>query len=114
MSIFSKIIGDSNEKEIKKINSLVEKINQFESKFESFSDSDFKKKTEEFKTRLKKETLDDILPEAFALVREASKRTLDQRHYSVQMIGAITLHKGKIAEMKTGEGKLWQLLPLFI
>ncbi|MBU1137086.1 preprotein translocase subunit SecA, partial [Patescibacteria group bacterium] len=116
MSIFNKILGDANEKELKKMKSLVEKINQLESKFESFSNEQFQEKTAEFKKRLspsagEKETLDDILPEAFTLVREAAKRTLGQRHFDVQMIGAIALHQGKIAEMKTGEGKTLAATP---
>ncbi len=85
---------------------VVEKINSLESSFEKFTDDDLKNKTQEFKERLKKgETLDDILPEAFALVREAAKRTLNQRHYDVQLLGGIGLHKGMVVEMMTGEGK---------
>lgn len=106
MSIFSKIFGDANEKNLKNIEPLIKLINEFESKFVSISDEQFKDKTAEFKKRLKKgEILDDLLPEAFALVREASKRTLGQRHFDVQLIGGIVLHQGQIAEMKTGEGK---------
>jgi len=110
MSIITKIFGDANEKYLKKIQSLVDKINSLEKEFEgpAFSPerAGLRKKTIEFKERLGKgETLDDILPEAFALVREAAKRTLGQRHFDVQLIGGIVLHQGKIAEMKTGEGK---------
>ena len=106
MSIIRKIFGDANEKYLKKLESLLHKINSLEPEFEKFSDAQLKEKTKEFKERLEKgESLDDILPEAFALVREASKRTLNQRHYDVQIIGGIVLHQGKIAEMKTGEGK---------
>ena len=98
-----KLFGDPNVKYLKKIQPIVDKINGLEKEFESFSD--LKVKTKELKKRLEKESLDDILPEAFALVREASKRTLDQRHYDVQLIGGIVLHQGMIAEMRTGEGK---------
>jgi len=106
MSILTKFLGDANEREIKKIMPLVEGINKLEPEFKRFSDEQFKDKTKEFKERLKKgESLDDILVEAFALVREAGKRVLGQRHYDVQLIGGIVLHQGKITEMKTGEGK---------
>jgi len=103
MSMFKKFFGDANEKYLKGLNPIIEKINSID--FSGLSDDDFKTKTKEFKERIKKETLDDILPEAFALVREAGKRTLNQRHYDVQLMSGITLHQGKIAEMKTGEGK---------
>ncbi len=97
---------DDNEKEIKKLEKNVELINALESEFAQLKDEDFPKKTEEFRARLEgRETLDDILPEAFALVREASKRTLKMRHFDVQLIGGMVLHSGRIAEMKTGEGK---------
>ncbi len=116
MSIIRKIFGDANEKYLKKIEPLLHKINSLESKFEKFSDVQLKEKTNEFKQRLRKgKKLDDILPEAFALVREASKRTLNQRHFDVQLIGGIVLHQGKIAEMKTGEGKtLAATLPVYL
>ena len=117
MSIITKIFGDANEKYLKKIQPLVEKINSLELEFESFSDERLKEKTGELKEKLKKgeETLDDILPEAFASVREAAKRTLKQRHFDVQLIGGIVLHQGKIAEMKTGEGKtLAATLPFYL
>ncbi len=105
MSILRKIFGDANEKYLKNLQPLIEKINSLEPELEKLSDEQLKAKTNEFRQRLEKETLDDILPEAFALVREASKRTLKQRHYDVQLIGGIVLHQGRIAEMKTGEGK---------
>ena len=109
MSFLTKIFGDANEKYLKKLQPLVEKINKLEPEFENFSNERLKEKTSEFKERLKAGSgegcLDDILPEAFALVREGSKRTLGQRHFDVQLIGGIVLHQGKIAEMKTGEGK---------
>jgi preprotein translocase subunit SecA len=116
MSILTKIFGDPNERYLKKIRPLVEKINSLEKDFEKIPDEKLKEKTFEFKERLKKgETLDDILPEAFALVREAAKRTLGQRHFDVQIMGAIALHQGKIAEMKTGEGKtLTATMPLYL
>jgi len=116
MSIFTKIFGDPNEKYLKKLQPLVERINSLESSFEKFSNEKLKEKTQEFKERLRKgETLDDLLPEAFALVREAAKRTLGQRHFDVQLMGGIVLHQGKIAEMKTGEGKtLAATLPLYL
>ena len=116
MSILNKIFGDANEKYIKSLQPTIEKINSLEKEFESFSNEQLKEKTDKFKERLiKGETLDDILPEAFALVREAAKRTLKQRHFDVQLIGGIVLHQGKIAEMKTGEGKtLAATLPLYL
>jgi preprotein translocase subunit SecA len=97
---------DTNERELKKIRPIIEKVNQLESEFENIKDKDIKAKTQELKLRLEKgETLDDVLPEAFALVREASKRTLGLRHYDVQLIAAVALHQGMVAEQKTGEGK---------
>ncbi|MFH1781669.1 MAG: preprotein translocase subunit SecA [Patescibacteria group bacterium] len=116
MAILSKILGDANQKALKKIQPIVDQINDFEKSIQSLSDEDLKAKTQEFKERLKKgETEDDILPEAFAVVREAAKRTLGQRHYDVQLIGGIVLHRGQIAEMKTGEGKtLSATLPVYL
>ncbi len=103
---FSKIFGDANEKYLKSIQPIVAQINNLESKFEGFSNEELKEQTGRFRERLKKgESLDDILPEAFAAARESAKRTLNQRHFDVQLIGGIVLHQGKIAEMKTGEGK---------
>lgn len=98
--------GNRNERVIKTLQPIVEKINSFEPEFQALSDEQLRAKTSEFKSRLKNgETLDDILPEAFAAVREASRRTIKLRHFDVQMIGGMVLHQGKIAEMKTGEGK---------
>jgi len=116
MSILTRIFGDAQEKHLKKLRPIVEKINSFEPEIEKLSDAQLKEKTEEFKQRLRKgESLDDLLPEAFALVREAAKRTLGQRHFDVQLIGGIVLHQRKIAEMKTGEGKtLAATLPLYL
>jgi preprotein translocase subunit SecA len=109
--IFSKLF-DSNEKEINKLKPLVEEINSFEEKFKKLKDKDFPKKTEEFKERIASgESLDLLLPEVFALVREASKRSIGQRHYDVQLMAAITLASGKIAEQKTGEGKTLSSIP---
>lgn len=105
-SLARKIFGSANDRYVRKQYKTVEKINSFEPSVAPLSDEQLRAKTEEFRNRLKNgETLDDILPEAFAVVREAAKRTLGQRHYDVQLIGGIVLHKGQIAEMKTGEGK---------
>ncbi len=116
MSILTKIFGDPNDKYLKNIKPTVEKINSLEKEVKDFSEEEFKEKTEEFKQRLsKEESLEDILPEAYALVREAGKRTLSQRHYDVQVMGAIALHNGDVAEMKTGEGKtLTATMPLYL
>ena len=107
---------DSNEKELKRLQSTVDSINSLEPEFEKLGDSQLRAKTEEFRKRLQEgNTLDDLLPEAFAAVREAAKRNLGQRHFDVQLIGGIVLHQGKIAEMKTGEGKtLVATLPLYL
>ena len=106
MSLLTKIFGDPNEREIKKLSVLNEKINNLEREFEKIDKNNWPKKTAELKKRLKeREDLDDILAEAFALVREAGKKTLGQRHFDVQLMGGVVLHQGKIAEMKTGEGK---------
>jgi len=100
------LFGSANDRFVKKQFKTVEKINALEPDFIKLSDTELKAKTDEFRARLKNgETLDDLLPEAFAAVREAAKRTLGQRHYDVQLVGGIVLHKGMIAEMKTGEGK---------
>ncbi|WP_338935840.1 preprotein translocase subunit SecA [Fusobacterium polymorphum] len=105
-SLLKKIFGTKNDREIKALTKEVEKINALESEYEKLSDEELKNKTNIFKERLKNgETLDDILVEAFATVREASKRVLGLRHYDVQLIGGMVLHQGKITEMKTGEGK---------
>jgi preprotein translocase subunit SecA len=116
MSILTKIFGDENEKYLKKVQPTVERINAFEKEFEGLNDQQLKEKTLEFKSYLKQgKNLDEILPKAFALVREAAKRTLNQRHFDVQLIGGIVLHQGKIAEMKTGEGKtLAATLPAYL
>ncbi len=114
--IGNKIFGTQDEREIKKMTKLVEKINQLEPEFQALSDEQLQNKTFEFKERLKNgETLDDLLVEAFATVREASVRLTGQRHYDVQLIGGMILHSGSIAEMKTGEGKtLMSTLPIYL
>ncbi len=107
---------DSNEKELKRLQPLVEQINSLEPEFEKLTDAELRAKTDELKALLADgESLDEILPEAYAAVREAAKRTLKQRHFDVQLMGGIVLHQGKIAEMKTGEGKtLVATLPLYL
>ncbi|OGI90224.1 preprotein translocase subunit SecA [Candidatus Nomurabacteria bacterium RIFCSPLOWO2_01_FULL_40_15] len=116
MGVFNKIFGDESSKFIKGAGGVVAEINALEEDISKLKDSDFPSKTNEFKARLKEgKSLDDILPEAFAVVREASKRNLGERHYDVQLIGGLSLHEGKIAEMKTGEGKtLVATLPLYL
>ncbi|MEK7569627.1 MAG: preprotein translocase subunit SecA [Patescibacteria group bacterium] len=116
MAIFGKLFGGESAKFIKSTEKLVATINALEPEFEKLPDADFPQKTQEFKDRLAKgEALDDILPEAYALVREAAKRNLGERHYDVQLVGGIALHRGHIAEMKTGEGKtLVATLPLYL
>ena len=104
--ITSRFFGSANDRQIKKYKPTIDIINKLEKNFESLSDNDLKLKTVEFKKRLSdKETIISVLPEAFAVVREAAKRTLNQRHFDVQLMGGLVLHEGKIAEMKTGEGK---------
>ena len=106
LNFISKFIKSSNQKELDRIAVIVEKVNSFEPAIKALSDEEFPNKTEEFKNRLKQgESISELLPEAFALVREASKRTRDERHFDVQIIGGVVLHEGKIAEMRTGEGK---------
>ena len=116
MSLYTKVFGDPNVKILKEIQPLVVKINNLEKDFEKLSEEELKGKTKEFKDRLAKdETLDDLLPEAFATVREASKRVTGMRHFDVQLLGGITLHRGQIAEMRTGEGKtLVATLPVYL
>ncbi|MFB3123331.1 MAG: preprotein translocase subunit SecA [Candidatus Binatia bacterium] len=105
-NLIKKIVGTKNERELKHIRPLVEQINALEPQCEKLTDSELKAKTDEFKKRLADgASLDDLIPETFAAVREASKRTIKLRHFDVQMIGGLVLHEGKIAEMKTGEGK---------
>ena len=106
LGFLKKLLGDDNEREIKRMTRYVEKINSLEGQMEKLSDASLAAKTIEFKGRLEKgETVNDLLPEAFAVVREASRRVLGMRHFDVQMLGGVTLHEGNIAEMRTGEGK---------
>ncbi|SVB94651.1 uncharacterized protein METZ01_LOCUS247505, partial [marine metagenome] len=106
LNFISKIFKSSNQKELDKLQKIVKQVNNYEDRIVKLEDSEFPKKTEELKNRIKQGLkIDDLLPEAFALVREASKRTRGERHFDVQIIGGIVLHQGKIAEMKTGEGK---------
>ena len=116
LSKISNIFGNSNEKVLEKLTPIVEQINAFEQLFEKKPDDDLQKKTEEFRSRIAEgSTLDEILPEAFALVRESAKRTLGQRHFDVQLMGGVVLHQGKISEMRTGEGKtLVSTLPAYL
>ena len=116
MKFLSKLIGDPNEKEIKHLLPIVEEVNALEPETQALSDEELRAKTDEFKQRLADgETLDDLLPEAFAVVREASQRYTGRRHFDVQIMGGIILHRGQIAEMKTGEGKtLVATLPLYL
>lgn len=116
LGIFKRFLGDNNDKEIKRMRGIVEQINSYEDDLAELSDSSLTRHTDQFKERLANgETLDDILPEAFAVVREASRRVLGMRHFDVQLIGGICLHEGKIAEMRTGEGKtLVATLPVYL
>ncbi|MCR5209343.1 MAG: preprotein translocase subunit SecA [Lachnospiraceae bacterium] len=116
MSFIEKIFGTHSDRELKRIEPIVDKIESYRSSMHELSDEDLKGKTEEFKKRLADgETLDDILPEAFATVREAARRVRDMEHYRVQLIGGIVLHQGRIAEMRTGEGKtLVATLPSYL
>ena len=115
-TLLSKIIGTANERQVRRLQPIVAQINSFEPSISALSDEHLAAKTVEFRQRLNEgQTLEDLLPEAFAVVREASKRTIGQRHYDVQLMGGIVLHQGKIAEMKTGEGKtLTATLPLYL
>ena len=116
MKFFAKLFGSKNEREIKRIRKIVDHINGFEEQLSTLTDEALKQKTEDFKIQLKDgESLDNILPEAFAVVRESAKRTLGLRHFDVQMIGGIVLHEGRISEMRTGEGKtLMATLPAYL
>src|SRR5262245_50039349 len=114
--LLAKVVGTQNERELKRLRPLVIEINELEARIKPLSDDQLKSKTGEFRERLAKgETLDDLLPEAFAVVREAGKRVLNMRHFDVQLIGGAVLHHGQIAEMKTGEGKtLVATLPAYL
>jgi preprotein translocase subunit SecA len=115
-TLLAKVIGTANDRELKKIRPMVGQISAFEPEVQRFSDEQLRAKTAEFKERLASgATLDDLLPEVFAVVREAGRRVLNMRHFDVQLIGGIVLHRGKIAEMKTGEGKtLVATLPAYL
>ncbi|HDO9032052.1 TPA: preprotein translocase subunit SecA, partial [Clostridioides difficile] len=116
MSVLDTILDKADEQEIRRLNVIVDKIESLEKDIENMSDDELKKMTDLFRDRLKKgETLDSLLPEAFAVAREASKRVLGMRQYRVQLIGGIVIHQGKIAEMKTGEGKtLVEVAPVYL
>lgn len=115
-ALLAKILGTNNARQLRKLQPIVDKINAFEPSIKALSDEQLKAKTNEFRERLMQgQTLDDVLPEAFAVVREAARRVLGERHYDVQLMGGIVLHQGKISEMKTGEGKtLTATLPLYL
>ncbi len=114
--VFGKVFGSRNDRQLKKLNVIVDKINALESSFEALSDGELSQKTDEFRQRYRDgTTLDELLPEAFAVVREAGKRVLGMRHFDVQLIGGMVLHQGKISEMRTGEGKtLVATLPAYL
>ncbi|HTN32558.1 MAG TPA: preprotein translocase subunit SecA, partial [Marinobacter sp.] len=102
----TKMFGSKNAREVKRMRKMVLRINELEEQFGGFSDTELQGKTVEFRRRIDEgESLDSLLPEAFATVREAARRVMHMRHYDVQLVGGITLHEGRIAEMKTGEGK---------
>ncbi|MDR1028986.1 MAG: preprotein translocase subunit SecA, partial [Clostridiales Family XIII bacterium] len=106
MGLFEKILPDLNKKEVGKIEKTADRVMVLEAEYGALTDEELRKKTDEFRTRVAEgESLDDILPEAFAVCREASSRSLGMKHFKVQVIGGIALHQGRIAEMKTGEGK---------
>src|SRR5437764_12376816 len=115
-TLLAKVVGTQNERELKRLRPLVGEINALEPEIAALSDDQLREKTAEFRQRLaKNETLDDLLHEAFAVVREAGRRVLNMRHFDVQLIGGAVLHHGKIAEMKTGEGKtLVATLPAYL
>jgi preprotein translocase subunit SecA len=115
-TLLAKVVGTQNERELKRLRPIVGQVNAFEPSIQRLSDDELRAKTAEFRQRVSAgETLDDLLPEAFAVVREAGRRTLNMRHFDVQLIGGAVLHKGKIAEMKTGEGKtLVATLPAYL
>ncbi|HPR09927.1 MAG TPA: preprotein translocase subunit SecA, partial [Candidatus Saccharibacteria bacterium] len=103
--VLKRILGDPQAKTLKRLRKRVKAINDLEPKYQKMSDSQLREQTDVLRGKLKKQSLDAILPEAFALVREAANRTIGQRHYDVQLIGGMVLHEGTVAEMKTGEGK---------
>ena len=115
-TLLAKVIGTANDRELKRVRPLVAEVNSKEAEIQRLTDEQLRGKTVEFRERLAKgESIDDLLPEAFAVVREAGRRVLNMRHFDVQLIGGIVLHRGKIAEMKTGEGKtLVATLPAYL
>src|SRR6185436_9958601 len=115
-TILAKIVGTQNERDLKKLRPIVGQVGAFEPAIKAMSDEQLRGKTAEFRARLANgETIDDLLPEAFAVVREAGRRVVNMRHYDVQMIGGMVLHNGALAEMKTGEGKtLVATLPAYL
>jgi len=115
-TLLAKVIGTQNERELKRIRPLISEINAKEDQIKALGDEDLRLKTTEFRQRLANgETVEDLLPEAFGVVREAGRRSLNMRHFDVQLIGGIVLHRGRIAEMKTGEGKtLVATLPAYL
>ena len=116
MNLLTRVFGSKNERELKRLQPIIESINALEPQMQALSDDQIRSQTQKFKERLDQgEALDDLLPEAFATVREASVRSLQMRHFDVQLIGGIFLHRGRIAEMKTGEGKtLVATLPAYL
>ncbi|HEX2178068.1 MAG TPA: preprotein translocase subunit SecA, partial [Actinomycetota bacterium] len=116
MSVLDKVLRAGEGRKFKKLQQLASQVNDFEPEMKELADSELQAKTAEFRTRLENgETLDDLLPEAFAVVREAAWRTIGQRHFDVQVVGATVLHQGAIAEMKTGEGKtLASTMPIYL
>src|ERR1044071_9142981 len=114
--ILAKVVGTQNERELKRLRPIVGEVNAFEPAIQALSDEQLRGKTAEFRQRLANgETLDDLMPEAFGVVRETGRRVLNMRHFDVQIIGGAVLHRGKIAEMKTGEGKtLVATLPAYL
>src|SRR5215467_2461151 len=115
-ALLTKVMGSKNERTLKRLRPIVERINALEPQISALSDAELRAKKDEFRARLDAgATLDDLLPEAFAVVREAGKRVLGMRHFDVQLVGGIALHQGKIAEMRTGEGKtLVATLPSYL
>src|SRR5699024_3351482 len=116
VKLLKRIFGDGNQRQLNRIQKTVDQIESLEEKYEAFSDKELKAMTDEFKNRYKNgESIDDLLVEAYAVVREAAKRVLNMRPFPVQLVGATVLHKGNIAEMKTGEGKtLSSTMPAYL
>src|SRR5665213_1235614 len=113
--VFKKVLGDPQAKTVKRLRKRVKGINDLADKYKKMSDKQLREQTAVLKKRLEKESLDQIMPDAFAVVREAATRTLKQRHFDVQLIGGMVLHEGNVAEMKTGEGKtLVATLPIYL